>query len=299
MISPNIKRPQLLSPGDTIAIVSPASAVKPEFIDSAADYLRSQGYQPLIMPHAKGRFDGNYSGSLSERLDDFIEAWQNPKVKALLCGRGGYGAVHLLPYIPAGFFATNPKWLIGFSDITALHCRLLHEGVESLHAPMAKDMDGQQGRLILDILETGRMPNYDFNHFHNDKLPPNRGGEAEGYLIGGNMAVFDGLMGTPFDLSAFARRHKSILFIEDIAEPPYKINRILWQLLLSGTFDHLKGLIVGQFTEYTEKRPYEMEWMINDFLIENNLTELPVRYGFPAGHVKNNQPLLMGSMIKI
>ncbi len=294
-----LKCPPLLEPGDCVAIVSPASAVKPEFVESAADFLRAEGYEPLIGAHARGRVEGNYSGSLAERLSDFRQAWLDERVKAVVCGRGGYGAVHLLSHLPQGMLSAHPKWLVGFSDITALHARLQQEGLMSLHAPMTKDLHGAEGRALLEILATGNDGGFRPVAERRAGLPADRRGEGRGVLIGGNMAVFNGLMGTPYDICEFARRKDAVLLIEDIAEPPYKIERMLYQMMLAGMFERIRGLVVGRFTEYSTESESEMEWMIERFLTENKLTGFPVVYDYPVGHIEQNRPVILGSEYQI
>jgi len=292
--------PERLKAGDKVAVISPASVVKPEYVDSAAEYIRECGFEPVVMPHAKGPADGSYAASLDERLSDIIAAWSMPDVKAVLCSRGGYGAVHLLPLIPENLFRENPRWLIGFSDISALHAYSLRQGVVSIHGPMAKDLHAGHtgGEAVVEILRTGKMPEYVFDDPGSDELPPNRPGEACGTLIGGNLAVLDGLAATPYDILAWPLKEDCILFIEDIAEPIYKIERILCRLYMQGVFSKLKGLAVGRFTETSpDRNDVSTEMMISRFLKDRNLTHFPVAYNLPVGHFPGNMPLIEGAEV--
>ncbi|MDE6228220.1 MAG: LD-carboxypeptidase, partial [Muribaculaceae bacterium] len=191
-----LQTPPLLSRGDTIALLSPASAIDPALLDGAAAAIAAAGYRPLIMSGAKGRC-GSFSASAVERLADLQEAVDNPAVKAIICGRGGYGAVHLLDRLRL----TRPVWLAGFSDISALHALWHINGFRSIHSSMAKELTrslcpGNEANLrLFEILRTGHMPPIQF-----DAHPLNRPGTARGTLRGGNLAVLDGLVGTPFDL---------------------------------------------------------------------------------------------------
>ena len=280
-------RPEPLKNGDRVAIVSPASKIEPSLIDAAALMLRKEGFEPVVMPHAKGE-RGSFSATAQERLDDLKDALEDDSVKCVLCSRGGYGAVHLLEELDSLPERMFRKWLVGFSDITALHALWRRKGVASLHAAMAKYIGrgcegfAQYGR-EMDILRGGKA---DFScaphefDFH---------GEATGKLVGGNLAVLGGLIGTPFD----DIRPGSILFVEDIAEPIYKVERILWQLRLRGVFDHIGGLLVGQFTEYRPSADHgSVEEMMERFFRGYSF---PRAYNLPMGHIEENAPLLLGA----
>lgn len=296
--------PEYLKEGDKIAIVSTASAVKEEYIDGAAETLRREGFVPVIAPHAKGPANGSYASSAENRLKDFSEAWADPEIKAVLCARGGYGCVHLLENLSQSLDFNQPKWLIGFSDISALHALLASRGVASLHSPMAKHLalngsDDSCTKALFDILRGNFPINY--------KAEPdshNIQGECSGILSGGNMAVLDGLSATPFDIFSKAAREKengpgSILFIEDIAEPIYKIERMLYRLFHQGVLERINGLIVGQFTEWHPDKNYDSpEDMISDFLKKHKIT-IPTAFNFPVGHVDLNYPVVEGARAQL
>lgn len=284
-----IIRPPFLVPGDGVAIVAPASMINPAYVKGAAERLASWQLGVVVSPHCLGE-SGVYSGTIDERLDDFRKALYDPEVKAVLCSRGGYGAVHLLDRL-ADDVARNPKWIIGFSDISALHALCVSRGMMSLHAPMCKHLceepaDDRCTQYLRQIL-FGEIPEY-----CEKPHPMNRRGKARGMLVGGNMAVLCGLIGTPYDIF----RPGSVLFIEDIAEPPYKIERMLYQLKLSGRLASLSGLIVGRFTEYTENEGvggtlYELIGrMVEEY-------DYPVCFDFPVGHVADNLPLIEGAEV--
>lgn len=285
--------PVPLHPGDRIAIISPATIVNPDYIDGAAALLTAEGFVPVVMPHAKGPSSGSFAASDSARLDDITEAYRDPSVRAILCARGGYGCNHLIDKIPAELISADPKWLIGFSDISALHALSQYAGVVSLHAPMAKHLtqlgaDHYCTQSLLRILREGLPVEY-FVPPH----PFDRPGEAEGILVGGNLAVINGLAATPFDPMGNTGDVPKILFIEDISEAIYAVERMLIRLRLAGQLDKLKGLIVGQFTEYKADRNHpDMETMISRLLGE---VEFPVLFDFPAGHTGDNLPLALGA----
>lgn len=295
-------RPTSLKPGDKIAILTPASIVKEEYIDQAADFIADQGFVPVVMPHAKGPCDGSYSSGIDGRLSDFLAAFQDRDIKCIVCGRGGYGAAHLLPHIPGNLLRENPKWLIGFSDISALHALSLSQGVMSIHGPMCRNFTpSDEGvRHIFDLLKGARTLEYNIPVTSGKEIPDNRQGNGEGILIGGNVAVLNGLAATPFDMFAKALTQDCILFIEDIAEPIYKIERVLYRLYMQGVLSKIKGLVVGRFTEYKPSKDHVyMESMIDNFLTTNHIDALPVAYDFPAGHIEGNMPLIMGAKTEL
>lgn len=284
-----IQYPPFLMPGDKVAVVSPASIINPDYVKGAVDMLERWSLGVAVEPHCLG-CAGAYSGSVDERLDDFRKALYDPQVKAILCSRGGYGAVHLLDGL-ADDIVRNPKWIIGFSDISALHALCVNRGLMSLHASMCKHLTeeptGDRCTQYLRQILFGDIPQY-----REAPHPMNRCGEARGMLVGGNMAVLCGLIGTPYDIF----RPGSVLFIEDIGEAPYKIERMLYQLKLAGRLASLSGLIVGRFTEYTENEGlggtlYELIWhMVEEY-------DYPVCFDFPVGHVADNLPLIEGAEV--
>ncbi|MDE6410820.1 MAG: LD-carboxypeptidase [Muribaculaceae bacterium] len=288
--------PNSLKRGDRIAILSPSSPVKEEYIDRASEFLVSEGFEPVVMPFAKGPASGSYASTAEQRLDDFISAWEDDSIRAILCSRGGYGAVHLLRSLPAEFLRQDPKWLIGYSDISALHAMLLKAGVASIHSPMAKHLSEEDAqdfcvRSLIRILK-GNFP----LEYEVPSHPYNIDGEAEGILAGGNLAVLNGLFGTAYDIL----QEGVILFIEDISEAIYAVERMLYHILLSGGFDRIKGLIIGRFTEYRPDKNFSsMEDMIKAFLEKEGIKGIPVAFNFPVGHVKENYPLVEGATAKL
>ncbi len=288
--------PNSLKQGDRIAIISPSSPVKEGYIDGASEFFVSEGFEPVVMPFAKGPASGSYASTAEHRLDDFISAWEDDSIRAILCSRGGYGAVHLLRDIHVELLRQNPKWLIGYSDISALHAMLLNAGVASIHSPMAKHLseEGTQdfcARSLMRILK-GDFPVEYTVATHNYNLE----GEAEGILAGGNLAVLNGLFGTDYDIL----QEGVMLFIEDISEAIYAVERMLYHILLSGGFDKIKGLIVGRFTEYRPDKNFSsMEDMIKAFLEREGIRNIPVAFNFPVGHVRENYPLVEGATAKL
>lgn len=279
--------PRSLGPGAKIAIVSPSSIIKPQNVYNALPVLRDRGWEPVVSPHAFDRH-GSFAGTADNRYSDLADALTDPGVDAILCSRGGYGAVHLLERLARLPLEETPKWLIGFSDISALHALLTSRGIASIHAPMAKALadhggDNADNRALLDFL-AGEGLEYSL-----DPSPMNRPGDTTGLLVGGNLSVISDLVGTPFDVI----KPRRILFIEDVNEPIYKIERMLYQLRLSGVLADLAGLIVGKFSGCAPDA---------DFASVNNIVadltrdySYPVAYDIPVGHVTHNIPLVCGA----
>lgn len=288
--------PRPLHAGSRIAIISPASIVREEYIDGAVEFLRGKGYCPEVMPHAKGPADGCYAASAGDRLADFLRAWTDPGIDAVLCSRGGYGTAHLLPHLPADLLRDNAKWLVGFSDISALHAALLGAGVASIHGPMAKHLcenpDSEATHALMNLLAGARMD------YEVPTHSLSRPGRAEGRLAGGNLAVLNGLAATPCDLFARAAAEDVILFVEDVSEAIYAVERMLWRLYMAGTLHRVKGLIFGQFTDYRSSVRFgTMEEMLDSLLVRIGLSDIPVAFGFPTGHVDHNLPLVEGATV--
>lgn len=278
--------PAPLRKGDTIAIVSPASIIDPTLVTRASATLSLLGYNVRVMPHALGA-SGSYSGSAAERLDDLMTALTDKEVRAILCSRGGYGCVHLLARLAELDLNADPKWLIGFSDVSALHALMASRDIVSIHGSMAKALalyphSTPFNAMLLSMLRGKRQP------LQFAAQAYNRNGVAEGRLLGGNLAVLQALVSTPYDLF-----DEAILFMEDVAEPIYKIERILYQLKLAGRFERLRGLIIGQFTLYDSDRNFnDMYDMIRQI---TSGIDMPVAFNAPIGHIRENMPLLHGA----
>lgn len=282
--------PAPLHEGDKIVFCSPAGNIKPEKVEKAADVLRQQGWRVEIMPHALGKH-GSYSGTADERYADLERALLDPDVKAIICSRGGYGVVHILDRLNKLDLRANPKWIAGFSDISALHALMAVNGIASIHSSMAGQImlgpDDPDNAALFGILR-GERPAYTFDGHSFDRC-----GLATGKLLGGNVAVLADLINTPYDII----EPGTILFIEDVAEPIYKIERILYQLKLNGVLSKLNGLIVGQFTDYKpDENHNDMYEMIRDLTAEY---DYPIAFDVPVGHVDHNVPLIESAQVTL
>jgi muramoyltetrapeptide carboxypeptidase len=282
--------PPYLKPSDNIRIISTSGIINPEHIDGAIKMLSSWGLRVSVGQFARAE-NGRFAGTKEQRAADLQDALDDPDVKAILCSRGGYGLVQIIDRIDFYGFIKSPKWLIGFSDITILHNSITSLGVASIHSPMAKYLaelpaEAEQLQRLKDIL-FGKSPSY---HVDNELL--NRKGTAHGKLIGGNLSVFMGLRGTEIDLPY----RNNILFIEDVAEKPYHIDRMMQNLRLSGALSQLSGLVVGQFSECVED--LTMNQTIAEIIFEAVQDyDYPVCFNFPAGHIDFNLPIILNAKV--
>jgi len=284
--------PSFLRAGDNIHIVSPSGAIQPGFIDGATKLLSSWGLKVTEGKYARTEY-GRFSGTKDERVADLQQALDDPNVKAILCSRGGYGLAQIIDKIDFTSFAKSPKWLIGFSDITILHNAITALGIASMHGIMTKYLT----ELPEESDQITSFKNLLFGTPSNFSIKPeaeNRPGRAVGKVIGGNLSVMMGMRSTPFDLDF----HNNILFIEDVGEKPYQIDRMMQSLRLSGVLKQISGLVVGQFSDYDED-PLMMQSVAEIILAAVSEYDYPVCFNFPAGHVDYNLSFVLGEQAEL
>ena len=284
--------PSFLRAGDNIRIVSPSGCIHPDFIDGATKLLSSWGLKVTEGKYARTEY-GRFSGTKDERVADLQQALDDPNVKAILCSRGGYGLAQIIDKIDFTSFAKSPKWLIGFSDITILHNAITALGIASMHGIMTKYLT----ELPEESDQITSFKNLLFGTPSNFSIKPeaeNRLGQAEGKLIGGNLSVMMGMRSTPFDLDF----NNNILFIEDVGEKPYQIDRMMQSLKLSGVLKQISGLVVGQFSDYDED-PLMMQSVAEIILASVSEYDYPVCFNFPVGHVDYNLSLVLGEQAEL
>jgi len=290
--------PPYVTKGDKVIIVSPSGKIERDIVAGAWKRLASWGLKVKVGKHYADRY-ASFAGTIRHRLSDLQAAMDDETAKVILCSRGGYGAQHLIGKLDFTKFREHPKWLIGFSDITALHCYFQAEGFASLHAPMARHLAEEPAddyvteslrRLLFGEGEDKRR----LMTYTCDAHPLNHKGKAEGTLRGGNFAVYYGLRGTPYDIPA----EGTILFIEDVDERPHAVERMLYNLKIGGILERLNGLIIGQFTEYEENMGLgkELYGALADVVKEYRI---PICFNFPVGHVNANYPLIEGCRVKL
>ncbi|WP_027387291.1 S66 peptidase family protein [Chryseobacterium gregarium] len=293
--------PESLKKGAKIAVISPAGAVEASQLEQGIAMIKNKGYEPVLGEHLYARFSNgyNYAGTEQERIKDFNWALNDSEISAVWASRGGYGCQHLIEHIELNGFKNHPKWYIGYSDNTVVQSYLLKKGFASIHGQTVKTssfgVTDESYDLIFDILE-GKRPEYNFASH-----PLNRTGTVEGPLTGGNLALIYALLGTKYSFK-FKNR---ILFIEDIGESFYALDRMIMSLELAGVFNKISGLIVGGMTNMgDEKENGQYGESFDEFayrLISERILkyDFPVIFGFPNGHIIDNRPLIIGGNISI
>lgn len=290
----NFISPPPLQHGDVIGIIAPARKVSKQELAPAIALLQEWGLKVLEGDNLYGDTH-QFSGSSMERADDFNAMLSNPEVKAILCARGGYGSVQLLNHVNFNLMKHQPKWVVGFSDITVFHIVLGGQlGIESIHSLMPinfpKNKKSNASSESLRKVLFGELPSYKTAHH-----PLNRRGTAQGKLVGGNLSILYSLSGTDVDIDTNGK----ILLIEDIDEYLYHIDRMMMNLKRGGKLQGLKGLIVGGMTDMNDNTiPYgkSAEEIIRIAVDEY---DFPVCFGFPAGHQEENFALIMGRDITL
>lgn len=285
-----MKTPEFLKKGDKVAIVCPASCLKGD-IDIALQTLDSWGLRVEMGESVGARFH-QFAGTDDVRRRDLQAALDNPDIKAIFAARGGYGTVRIIDHLDFQLFQKHPKWIIGFSDITVLHSHL-HNciGVCSIHGQMPKSFDDSTGSSLASLRHALFGEKVDLEY--KQHAFPNRSGSGKGQLIGGNLAILHSILGSSSD----GKYDNKILFIEDVGEQHYNIDRMLWTLKRADKLPKLQGLIVGGFTSLKDSVPpfgQRFEEIIMDKVAEY---DYPVCFGFPAGHICNNHSLMLGKNV--
>lgn len=286
--------PQNLKKGDVIGIVSTARKISKLELESAVQLIKMQGFGVLFGTNLF-KEDHQFSGTDQERVDDLHEMFLNPKVKAVLMARGGYGTVRILPLVNPQILHNNPKWLIGYSDVTVLHS-YFHQKLQmqTLHASMPVNFSAYESsdlaiRSLFDALEGKQI------YYEIPASDLNSCGEVSGVLVGGNLSILYSLRGTFADIDTDGK----ILFIEDLDEYIYHIDRIMMNLKLGGKLDHLKALVVGGMSDMNDNTiPFGKSAKT---IIKESVQEFdyPVLFDFPAGHIHDNYALPLGCQVQL
>lgn len=290
-----VKIPPYLKRGDTIGLVCPAGYMPVEKVSECIRVLNEEWGFTTKVGSTVGRQFNYFSGTDEERLEDLQAMLDNEDVKAILCARGGYGLSRIIDRIDFSAFKKKPKWIIGFSDITVLHAHIYRNYyISTLHAPMANAFNGEGYKdeyvqSLRSALEGRKIKYQCATHVFNKK------GEGIGELVGGNLSLLVHLTGTASDIKTKGR----ILFLEDVGEYLYNLDRMMRQLKRSGKLDKLAGLIIGGFTDMKDtERPFGQTAyeIIHDAVAEY---DYPVCFGFPVSHDKENYALKTGAGYKL
>ena len=286
-----MKYAQALCQGDTVALVATARKNILPNLQPAIELLESWGLKAVI-GQSIGLDNHQLAGTDAQRAADLQAQLDKPEVKAIWCVRGGYGTVRMIDLVDFSVLAKQPKWIIGFSDVTVLHAHLHQLGLASIHGLMPVNVE----KASPDALESLRK--ILFNEPLHYELPfqsENQLGTATGELIGGNLSILYSLMGSASQLDGDGK----ILFIEDLDEYLYHIDRMMMNLKRNGCLESLKGIIVGSMTDMKDN---DIPWGKNALEIVQDVTKqynIPVIFNFPAGHIHDNRALILGNNVTI
>lgn len=292
----SLKQPPYLKKGDTVAIVAPSGILKNKLgeVQQAQALLKRWGLHSVVGKHVFNQAD-HFAGTDDERCEDFQKALDDPKISAIWCARGGYGTVRVLDKLDYSKFKQKPKWVIGYSDITALHSQIHNEGVESLHAMMCVSLPKDESEIEASISTFkntifGKPLSYTLKGSTYNKV-----GSASGQLVGGNLTMLQTMLGSETSLDVSGK----ILFIEEIGEYKYHIDRMLQSLKRAGYFNTCKGVIVGDMTKLKKNTTLwgtSIEQLILDALADY---DFPIAFNMPAGHEEDNRALILGRTIQL
>lgn len=288
--------PPYLKVGDTVAIVAPSGVLKNrrDEIDRSVELLNEWGLVAVIGENVFN-MDNHFAGTDAERCEDLQKAMDDPGISAIWCARGGYGTVRILDRLDYSKFKQNPKWIIGYSDITALHNQIHNQGFESIHAMMCTSVSEDLDKIEKTISSFKKAIFGEQLQYALEGSEDNRIGEVTAPIVGGNLTMLHTQLGsnTSIDVSG------KILFIEDIGEYKYHIDRMLQSLKRAGYFDNCKGMIVGDMTKLRKNTTLwgsSIEQLILDALSKY---DFPIAFNMPAGHEDDNRAMILGRTIEL
>lgn len=292
----NLIQPPHLKAGDSVIIVAPSGVLnhREKEVNQAKAMLESWGLKVRIGDHVYKK-DNHFAGSDAQRAEDFQKALDNPNIQAIWSARGGYGTVRILDKLDYTEFKKHPKWMIGYSDITGLHNQMHNEGIETIHAMMCTSMTDDLKDIEYTITTFKKALFGDTLEYTIEGNSYNKTGAAKAPLVGGNLTLLHTMLGSDTSINTDGK----ILFIEEIGEYKYHIDRMLQSLKRAGYFDNCKGLIVGDISRMRKNTTAwgtSVEQLILDVLEE---CDFPVLFGFPAGHEKDNRALILGRTVEM
>ena len=284
--------PEALKPGDAIGIVSTARKITKEELQPAIDQIEKWGFEVVLGENLFAEHH-QFAGTAEQRLSDFQQMLDDPKVKAILCARGGYGTVQIIDQIDFSKFRQNPKWICGYSDVTVLHNHIFQNyGLATLHSTMPINFAKNTPEALQSLYDalTGKRPKFEFTPEEGS-----RAGTAKGRMIGGNLSILYSLTGTTSQLNTSGQ----ILFLEDLDEYLYHIDRMMMNLKRAGMIENLAGLIIGGMTDMNDNAiPYG--YSAKKTIIEHVKDfDFPVAFGFPGGHFDGNKSWVHGGEVEM
>ena len=283
--------PPYLQKGDTVAILATARKHIVKSMQPTIDLLEGWGLH-VVIGKSIGLEENQLAGNDEQRAADLQEQLDNPNIKAIWCARGGYGTVRVVDLIDFTAFKKSPKWLVGFSDVTVLHNHLNTMGYKSIHGIMPISL----AKASTEAIESLRLSLFGQPLYYAiDPHPMNRLGKATGELVGGNLSILYSVLGSPSAIDCTDK----ILYIEDLDEYLYHIDRMMMNLKRNGCLESLKGIIVGSMTDMKDN---DIPWGKNALEIVQDVTKqynIPVIFNFPAGHIHDNRALILGNNVTI
>lgn len=287
-----MRKPTTLKKGDKIAIVTTARKVTKEELQAGIALAESWGLN-IVLGKSIGAEKNQFGGEDGLRAEDFQTQLDHPEIKAIWCARGGYGSIRIIDKLDFSNFQENPKWIIGYSDVTVLHSHIHNLGIQSLHAQMPVDIENKSQEAQESIRKVLFDEEYSITFSTNNRL--NREGMAKGILVGGNLSMLYSMCGSSTSIDT----KDKILFIEDLDEYLYHVDRMMQNLKRNGYFNSIKALLVGGMTEMNDNAipfGYSAQEIISQYMEGKNI---PVIFDFPAGHIKNNLALPFGKKIQV
>jgi len=287
------KHPKKLRKGDTIAIVSTARKVSSKELAPAILFAKKMGLEVHLGKTIEAK-DNQYAGDDSLRAQDFQDALDNPNIKAIWCARGGYGTIRMVDLLNFTQFIQQPKWIIGYSDVTVLHSHINSLKIPTIHGQMCLEIE-KRSKASRDTLQQALFADNSDISYSLDASVPCRFGTATGTLVGGNLSVLYSILDSPSQIDW----KDKVLFIEDLDEMLYHIDRMMQNLKRSGRLKNLAGLIVGGMSEmrdntigFGKTAPEIIFEAVQEY-------QYPVSFNFPAGHIKDNRALVFGKVVTL
>lgn len=278
-----------LQKGDLIYITAPAKSIDAECVNYAKSFFEENGFRVQISQNCLGEHH-YFSGTDFQRTADFQEGIDHPEVKAIVCARGGYGCVRIVDNLQWASIVREPKWIVGFSDVTVFHQRMQNFELKSIHGTMPLNFSSNSEESLVTLLKAMQNESYSI---HSPSSNWNKLGESKGRLVGGNLSILYSLLGTDDEIDYT----DSILFIEDLAEQLYHLDRMFYAFKKAGILERISGLIVGGMTDMKDTAvPFGKTY--EEIILEHfEFRKIPIAFKFPAGHQDDNRALILGSEV--
>ena len=276
-----------LKKGDLIYITAPAKSIEEEYVLHAKSFFEEKGFRVLLSEHCLGEFN-YFSGTDEERLADFQYGVDHAEVKAILCARGGYGCVRIVDRIQWAALLREPKWVIGYSDITVFHQRIQRFDLPSIHATMPLNFKENSEESLQTLLDALQGNPYSISCATSEY---NKTGKTQGKLVGGNLSILYSLLGTDDQIDY----SNKILFFEDLAEHLYHVDRMFYAFSKAGIFNTIKGLVIGGMTDMKDTAIPIGQSLEELILAHFYYRNIPIAFDFPAGHIADNRALVLGA----